>query len=61
MDALGDERWEVRSQAAEALAELGDHRALAELLTALEDDHWSVRNAAARAIIFIIDRISSNG
>jgi HEAT repeat protein len=49
----------VRSQAAHALAELGEYRALEPLFALLRDDHWSVRNAAGGAIIFIIDKISA--
>jgi HEAT repeat protein len=42
--------WEVREAACEALATLGDPRAVPSLVGALGDDYWPVRRAAAEAL-----------
>jgi HEAT repeat protein len=49
--ALGDEYWQVRIAAVDALAELGDRRALAPLeVVAEKDPRWIVRDQARSAL-----------
>lgn len=45
----------VRSDAAEALGEIGDHRAVRPLIAALKDKDWPVRNSAVIALGMIGD------
>lgn len=47
--ALGDERWEVRREAAQALGSMEDKRAAGALEIALNDDETVVREWAARS------------
>lgn len=57
IDALKDEDWEVRKEAAWALGEMEDRkavRALSQLL--LKDENWEVRREAASALEQIEDR-----
>jgi HEAT repeat protein len=48
--ALSDENWYVRGEAASALARLGDKSASPLLLPLLKDQNWFVRSAALAAI-----------
>jgi HEAT repeat protein len=48
--ALSDENWYVRGEAARALGRLGDKSAGPLLLTLLQDQSWFVRSAALEAI-----------
>src|SRR6185295_16358330 len=48
--ALTDENWYVRGEAARALGMLGDKSASALLLPLLKDQSWFVRSAALTAI-----------
>ncbi|MDR4481799.1 MAG: HEAT repeat domain-containing protein [Nitrospirales bacterium] len=50
IDALEDADDATREEAAKALAEKGDPKALEPLLTALEDDYWSVRSHVGWAL-----------
>jgi len=50
MDTLKDKNLNVRRNAAEALGEIGDHRAVERLLAALEDEDTYVKIYAAEAI-----------
>ena len=47
---LTDEYWYVRVNAAKALGEIGDERAVEALTQALEDEHDSVRYWAEQAL-----------
>jgi len=48
--ALGDEDWRVRMEAAVALGNIGDPRAVEPLIRALGDKDWRVRMEAAVAL-----------
>jgi len=48
--ALADPHWKTRWQAAQALGELGDSRAIEPLIAALEDDNQWVRIVAIEAL-----------
>src|SRR2546426_972682 len=48
--ALSDENWYVRGEAARALGRLGDKSACPSLLPLLQDQSWFVRSAALEAI-----------
>ena len=48
--ALSDDNWYVRGEAARALGRLGDKSVGPLLLTLLSDQNWYVRNAALEAI-----------
>ena len=50
IEALGDEDWDVRREAAWALGEIGDARAVPSLIEALRDEDWRVREAAVEAL-----------
>jgi hypothetical protein len=50
IQALRDEKWEVRQAAAEALGQIGDPQATPALIQALRDEKWLVREAAAKAL-----------
>jgi len=52
IEALKDERWDVRRAAATALAEMGPYArdAVPAFIEALEDERWDVRGAAATAL-----------
>jgi len=49
-EALRDEDWLVRRNAAESLARLGDRRAVEDLLPLLEDENDMVRETAEGAL-----------
>jgi HEAT repeat protein len=50
LSALADPHWKTRWQAAQALGELGDSRAIEPLMAALEDDNQWVRIVAVEAL-----------
>ena len=50
IQALGDEDWLVRRNAAEALARLKDSRAIQPLVPLLEDENEMVRDTAEGAL-----------
>jgi hypothetical protein len=50
IQALKDEKWSVRAEAASALGTIGDERAVEPLIQALKDEKWSVRAEAASAL-----------
>jgi HEAT repeat protein len=56
LDALGDDRWQVRRGAAEALGHLEDERAVKHLAGLLEDPEAVVREWAARSLETITGR-----
>jgi HEAT repeat protein len=47
---LNDDNRTVREEAAKALSEIGDPRAVDPLIEALKDEHWRVRQLAAIAL-----------
>jgi HEAT repeat protein len=49
-EAATDSDWSIRYEAIQALAEIGDARAVPNLIARLDDEHKEVRNAAARAL-----------
>jgi HEAT repeat protein len=51
--ALKDEDWEVRENAAEALGNIKDRRAVPALIEALNDEHSGARYLAERALVLI--------
>ena len=53
INALIKGNFEIRANAAQALGNLGDKRALAELIKHLDDTFRNVRNESARAILKI--------
>ncbi len=53
--ALSHKEWTVRSEAAEALGELGDRRAVPALIGALEDKYWGVCRNAIKALTMFKD------
>ena len=53
--ALSHKEWTVRSEAAEALGELGDQRAVPALIGALEDKYWGVCRNAIKALAMFKD------
>jgi HEAT repeat protein len=61
MAALHDEKKQVRKQAAWALGNIGDERALRPLEKALSDEDESVRSAAELAIKAIRMKQASTG
>ena len=48
---LKDQSWQVRSNAAEALGQLGDAHAVDPLIACLKDENWNVQIAAAHALV----------
>ena len=48
--ALRHKDRRVRSEAAEALGEIGDKRAVEPLIQALKDEYWDVRLRAEKAL-----------
>jgi len=55
IQALKDENWSVRVEAANALGTIGDKKAVEPLIQALKDENWSVRAEAANALGMIGD------
>ena len=55
IQALKDENWSVRAEAASALGTIGDEKAVKSLIRALKDENWSVRAKAASALGMIGD------
>jgi len=53
--ALSDEDRDIRKDAASALGEIDDERAVEPLIKALSDDNWLVRSTAARVLGFFSD------
>ncbi len=53
--ALGDEDWNVREAAAQALGELGDARAVEPLIRALGDEDWNVSKTSETALVKLRD------
>jgi HEAT repeat protein len=51
LNALGNERAEIREAALDVLAEQGERVPLGRLLEAVHDDSWLVREAAAKALL----------
>src|ERR1700730_9214327 len=49
-EALSDENWYVRGQAARALGRLGDRSSASVLMAILQDESWFVRVSALEAI-----------
>lgn len=50
IQALKDERWDVRRKAAWALGNIGDFRAIEPLIQALRDEYSDVRRHAGRSL-----------
>jgi HEAT repeat protein len=50
LDALEDERWQAREQAAYILGLIGSTDAVSGLIRTVHDQHWQVRFASAHAL-----------
>ncbi|HVF91728.1 MAG TPA: HEAT repeat domain-containing protein, partial [Blastocatellia bacterium] len=54
-EALSDESWYVRGEAARALGRLGDRAAVSILLPLIQDSNWYVRESSLQALSEIGD------
>ena len=60
IQAMGQEKWQVREQAADILGLIGSQEAVPVLIEALKDAHWQVRFAAVTALGSIGGRRARN-
>ena len=56
VEILGDDDWIMRWATAEALASMGNKKAVPALMKAVQDDNWMVRIAVVRGLIEFEDR-----